>query len=103
MFLKAHPMFDLNDYIGAWERRDTGFLEFMYCFARALVGMHEWNQRCEIEDFSKIVTVSDEVYLYVILEGNNMKWKKKYTDKVEIFVLWYGCMVLILIVCFVES
>ena len=47
------------------------------------------NQRCEIEDFSKIVTVSDEVYLYVILKHNNMKWKKKYTDKVEIVVLWY--------------
>ena len=61
------------------------------------------NQRCEIKDFSKIVTVSDEVYLYVILKGNNMKWKKKYTDKVEIVVLWYGCIVLILIVCFVES
>ena len=96
VFLTAHPTFDLNDYIGARERRDTGFL------ARALLGMHEWNQHCKIDDFSKIVTVSDEVYLYVILEGNSMKWKKKYGDKVELVVLCYKCFVLILIVCFVE-
>ena len=95
-------MFDSNDYIGAQERRDTGFLEFMYCFATALVGMHEWNQCCKINDFSKIVMVSDKVYLYVILEGNSMKWMKKYRDKVEIVVVCYGCIASILIVCFVE-
>ena len=84
VFLKAHPTFDLDKYIGKHKRKDTGFLEFMYCFAQAIVGLHEWNQRCEIDDFSKILTVSDEVYLYVILEGNKIKWKEKYKDKVGV-------------------
>ena len=74
-------MFDLDEYIGKQDRRDTGFLEFMYCFARVLVGMHEWNQCCEIDDFSKIKTVSDKVYLYIILEGNSDKWLKKVMTK----------------------
>ena len=63
--MKGNPDFDLDNYINHRRmRKDTKFLEFMYCFTRALVGKHEWNQHCEIDNFSKIVTVSDEVYLY---------------------------------------
>ena len=103
VFFKANLMFDLDKYIGKQQRRNAGFLEFMYCFARALVGMHEWKQCCEIDDFSKIVTVSDKVYLYAILEGNSSKWMKKYQDKVKMIVIGYRYFILILTVCFAES
>ena len=93
----------MDKYIGKQERRDTGFLEFIYCFTRVLVGMHEWNQRYEIDNFSKIVMVSNKVYLHVILERNSSKWTKKYQDKVKMIVIGYRCFILILTVCFSGS
>ena len=67
------------------------------------MGTHEWNQHCEIDDFSKIITDSDEVYLYVILEGNSDKWLKKYQDKVKMIVNVYQCFILILTFGFAGS
>ena len=49
-------------------------IQFLHWFIPAVIGTDKWRQEQKTTPFSKIVTVSDEAYLYLIVESNYEKW-----------------------------
>ena len=50
-------------------------LQFLNWFAPAIVGKEEWNATCRTKDLSTIMSVGDEAFLYLTVEGNYDKWR----------------------------
>ena len=64
-------------FVGRRDLKESKLLLFLYHFTPAVIGREIWKTSCEVCDYSSIVTVSDEVYLYVSVENNYDKWNYK--------------------------
>ena len=50
-------------------------MQFLNWFAPAIVGKEEWNATCRTKELSTIMSVGDEAFLYLTVEGNYDKWR----------------------------
>ena len=50
------------------------YVEFIYCFARAVVGIKTWKQNTTKTALSEFFTITDEAFLLLCIESYRDKW-----------------------------
>ena len=63
-----------GDFAAKQEQRESNVLTFLYWFTPAVIGSKNWKSKCLTKNYSDLMTVSDEAYLYLMAEGNYKKW-----------------------------
>ena len=71
--MRLNPLFELSDVVANRQSRHKDMINFMYHFAPAIVGSVRWKNGKTMDDFSSLLTVSDEVTLAIVMENN---WDK---------------------------
>ena len=66
--------FDITSFAAKREQRESNLLTFLYCFTPAVIGSKKWKSKCQTENYSALMTLSDEAYLYLMVEANYEKW-----------------------------
>ena len=66
---------DLDDFLAKRELKSKMLLQFLNWFAPAIVGKEQWNATCRTKELSTIMSVGDEAFLYLTVEGNYNKWR----------------------------
>lgn len=61
-------------YIQTRDSRGVELLTFLYWYTPAVIGAKKWKLKAMTENYSDLMTVSDEAYLYLMVEGNYNKW-----------------------------
>ena len=82
-YKRLHPQFQLTDVVAQRQSRTKDMIACMYHFAPALIGSVRWKNGSTMDDFSTLVTVSDEVTLLIVLENNWEKWQYIFEHKVS--------------------
>ena len=67
--------FDLDEFLAQRQLKSTLLLQFLNWFASAIVGKEVWHGTCKTTDLSTIMSVGDEAFLYLTIEGNYDKWR----------------------------
>ena len=73
-YIRKYREFDLDKFVAKRDLRNTKLLQFLHWFTPTVIGMEKWRKDQKTAPFSTIVTVSDEAYIYVIMESNYNKW-----------------------------
>ena len=73
-YINKYGKFDLDKFIAKRDLRNTKLLQFLHWFTPTVIGMEKWRKDQKMAPFSTIVTVSNEAYIYVIMESNYNKW-----------------------------
>ena len=95
-YQRLNPQFQLADVVAQRQSRTKEMIACMYHFAPALIGSVRWKNGSTMDDFSALVTVSDEVTLYIVLENNWEKWQYifKHNVSTRLFVtLCFNAMI----------
>ena len=58
-------------------------LVFFYYMTGAVVGTETWNKRKTKENFSSIVSLTDEAYILLVLENNFDRWNYQHRQAVS--------------------
>ena len=85
-YLKKHGKFNLANFVARRDLRNTKLLVFLHWFIPSVIGTEKWRRDQKTTLFSDIVTVSDEAYLYVIVESNYDKWLYMSKRTVRVYV-----------------
>ena len=72
--MRLNPAFELSDVVANRQSKHKDMINFMYHFAPAIVGSVRWKNVKIMDDFSSLLTVSDEVTLAIVIENNWDKW-----------------------------
>ena len=73
-YITKFGVFDITSFAARREQRESTLLTFLYWFTPAIVGPKTWKSKCQTNNYSDIMTVSDEAYLYLMVESNYDKW-----------------------------
>ena len=73
-YINKYGEFNLDEFIANLDLCNTKLLQFLHWFTPTVIGTEKWRRDQKTEPFSTIVTVSDEAYIYVIMESNYNKW-----------------------------
>ena len=73
-YINKYGEFDLDELIAKRDLRNTKLIQFLHWFSPTVIGTEKWRKEQKTTPFSTIVTVSDEAYIYVIMERNYNKW-----------------------------
>ena len=65
---------DFTDVVARREHPGPKLLMYLYWFTPAIIGNKKWRMKAMTENYSDLVTVSDEAYLYLMVKGNYSKW-----------------------------
>lgn len=71
--------FQLDEFLAQRQLKSTLLLQFLNWFASAIVGKEVWHSTCKTTELSKIMSVGDEAFLYLTMEGNYDKWRYMHT------------------------
>ena len=82
-YLRVNPEFVLDDVVAKRQSADKDMVCFMFHFAPAIIGSVRWKNGKTMDDFSSLVTVSDEVTLLIVLENNWDKWQYLFEHNVS--------------------
>jgi len=85
-YLKKYGEFDLADFIAKRHLRNTKLLVFLHWFIPSVIGTEKWGREQKTTPFSTMVTVSDEAYLYIIVESNYDKWLYMSKRTVRVYI-----------------
>jgi len=66
--------FDITEFAARRDKSESTLLTFLYWFTPAIIGPKQWKAKCVNENYSDVMTVSDEVFLYFMVETNYDKW-----------------------------
>ena len=71
-----HKFGDLNigSIAARRDKKEPDLLTFLYWFTPAIIGAKKWKMKCRTENYTDLMTVSDEAYLCLMVEGNYNKW-----------------------------
>lgn len=72
--MRLNPDFSLQDVVANRQSAEKDMINFMYHFAPAIVGSVRWKNGKTMDDFSSLLTVSDEVTIAIVIENNWDKW-----------------------------
>ena len=73
-YINKYGKFNLDKFIAKRDLRNTKLLQFLHWFTPTAIGTEKWRRDQKTAPFSTIVTVSNEAYIYVIMESNYNKW-----------------------------
>ena len=66
--------FDITKFAARCDTTESTLLPFLYWFTPAIIGPKQWKAKCVNENYSNVMTVSDEMFLYFMVETNCNKW-----------------------------
>lgn len=82
-YMISNPEFELRNVVANRQSSNKDMICFMYHFAPAIVGCVRWSNGKTIDNFSNLLTISDEVTLAIVLENNWEKWSYLIKHKVS--------------------
>ena len=93
-YITKFGAFDITQFAAKQELRESKLLTFLYWFTPAIVGPKTWKSKCQTDNYSDIMTVSDEAYLYLMVESNYDKWnylRQQSVSSLYVVMLCYIC------------
>ena len=82
-YIAKYGEFNLDVFLSKRQLKTIELLQFLHWFVSPLIGKEKWKTERTTQDFSDLLTVSDEVYLYLTIESNYDKWLYLYRRTVS--------------------
>ena len=93
-YITKFGAFNITQFAAKQELHENDLLTFLYWFTPAIVGPKTWKSKCQSDNYSDIMTVSDEAYLYLMVESNYDKWnylRQRSVSALYVVMLCYIC------------